>query len=367
MLIDRSFWRNKRVLVTGHAGFKGTWLCEWLTKIGADVIGFGRSTPRHPSIFDMLELDHRIDSIIGDIRDRDLLQRTCERRQPEIIMHLAAQPLVRLGLEQPQDTFETNVQGSVNVMEAARSSKALQAMMIVTSDKCYEPSNDPRVENDRLGGKDPYSASKACTELAAASFTKSFFGDGQVVGIATARAGNVLGGGDMGKDRLLPDLVQALLRDGDAKIRFPDAIRPWQHVLDALHGYILLVQSLALLPAHYTGPWNFGPDGREEWTVAQIADEIVAQLGAGRWHQSQEGPSLETKTLRLTSTKSQQELGWAPKLDIRDTIAWTIEGYRSLFTDQDVSWIPRQIDRFEQLPLPVIDPQAKPEVFNAVA
>jgi CDP-glucose 4,6-dehydratase len=329
-------FRGRRVFVTGHTGFKGAWLAEWLGTLGAEVTGYALDPPTDPSLFDALDLGVRLRHVVADVRDRDRLTDEVQAAGPSVIFHLAAQPLVREGYAAPHMTFATNVMGTVNVLEAARACASVEAVVIVTSDKCYRnpETGDAFRESDPLGGRDPYSASKGCAELVTAAYRESFFADGAAV--ASVRAGNVIGGGDWAADRIVPDCVRALAVGAEIVVRRPDAVRPWQHVLEPLSGYLQLAALLLRDGHRYDGAWNFGPtdaDGARpvRWVVERFLDE----WGSGSWTvPADAGPQPhEAHRLSLDSTKARDELAWAPAWDVptavRRTAAWYREFYRA--------------------------------------
>src|SRR5436309_6393253 len=277
-MADPAFWRGRRVLVTGHTGFKGAWLTVLLLELGAEVTGFGRGEPTQPSLFGTLELGSRVESIAGDVRDAAAVRDAVAAAKPEAVVHMAAQALVRRSYEDPVGTYATNVLGTANVLEAVRGDDGVRAALMVTSDKCYRPRSDgrPCAEGDPLGGEDPYSSSKACAELVTSAYRDSFDGDGPA--IASARAGNVIGGGDWAPDRLVPDAMRAALDGSSFAVRRPDAVRPWQHVLNPLAGYLALLERVSS-DRKAAGPWNFGPAARDEQPVRVVADTICELWG----------------------------------------------------------------------------------------
>jgi len=327
--VNASFWRARRVLLTGHTGFKGSWLLLLLETAGAEVTGIALK-PAPDGLFDQIDGHSRCVHMIADLRDAAAVSSIVESANPEIVLHLAAQPLVRKSYLDPLETFGTNVLGTANLLQAARNSDSLSAIVSVTTDKCY--ANDGRTtgyrEGDRLGGHDPYSNSKACAELVTQCFSDSFF-DALGTGVATARAGNVIGGGDYASDRLIPDAVRALNAGHRPELRKPSAVRPWQHVLDPLTGYLLLAEKLAANPRHYSRGWNFGPSPAD---VASVAS-VVTQL-AGHWGQSGEfDPQAgnhphEADLLTLDSSMAMAELGWAVCLSVGTAVEWTAQWYR---------------------------------------
>ena len=305
------FWRGRRVFLTGHTGFKGTWLTEWLTILGAQVTGY--ALPDH------------------DVRDLVSLRAAMTGTEPEVVLHLAAQALVRASYEDPVTTFSTNVLGSVHVLEAVRATPSVRVAIMVTSDKCYANSGDahPFREDDPLGGHDPYSSSKAGAELAIGAYRRSFFALPHSPRVISVRAGNVIGGGDWSSDRLVPDLMRAFREGKRAQIRYPEATRPWQFVLDALHGYLLTAEH-AFRGAELPDAFNFGPDAREARTVRWLADSIASRWGGdASWHDPDETHPHEDPALALDSARHRQILGWTPCLDEESAAAWTTDWYKS--------------------------------------
>jgi CDP-glucose 4,6-dehydratase len=341
------FYGNKRVLVTGHTGFKGSWLTAWLSMLEARVVGYALEPPSEPSFFGVCGSKTSVIDIRGDIRDLPHLISVVREYHPEIVFHLAAQALVRRSYEEPRLTYETNVMGTVNLLEAVRANESVRATVIVTSDKCYE--NHESLwgyrECDPLGGHDPYSCSKACAELVSSGWRSAFFAPGRYdehrVGLASARAGNVIGGGDWGKDRLVPDCVRALAAGETIMVRSPKAIRPWQHVLEPLSGYLLLGALLWEDGSHYGEAWNFGPEEGENWTVEQVVEAVIGKWGGGRYEIVESGnqPS-EHQRLSLDCTKAKIRLGWRPKYPLERALAETVAWYRSFYSgaSRDEMW-----------------------------
>jgi CDP-glucose 4,6-dehydratase len=332
-MIDRSFWRNKPVFVTGHTGFKGGWLATWLTEMGAHVSGYALPPQTPRSYFTACSLKDRVQSIIGDIRDDASLDRTLRTAKPEVVFHLAAQPLVRRSYREPVATFAANVIGTANLLEAVRGTPSVRAAIVVTSDKCYQ--NDEWLwgyrETDRLGGGDPYSASKACAEIVCAAYRHSFFENGRRhVSLATVRAGNVIGGGDWSEDRIVPDAIRAFERGVPLVVRNPASVRPWQHVFDALAGYLALAERLCANGAKYSGAWNFGPGDEAAATVSVLADATVRCWGQGAgWRAERSGSAPhEDRWLRLDASKARALLGWRPRLDLEKAVELTVRWYQ---------------------------------------
>jgi CDP-glucose 4,6-dehydratase len=325
---------GRTVLVTGHTGFKGSWLSLWLHGLGARVVGYALPPATRPSLFNDLRLEKLVDSHLTDLRDLDALCRVMRRTKPEIVFHLAAQPIVRLSYEEPVDTFSTNLVGTVHVLEAARQTPSVKVCQIITSDKCYEnPAGcGPRQEEDRLGGRDPYSASKACAELAVTSYRHSFFPIQDLhkhgVSLSSVRAGNVIGGGDWAQDRLLPDVMRALAAKRPVEVRNPHSVRPWQHVLDPLAGYLHLTRCQLKKPAAHAEAWNFGPTGSPSVTAAQVVQTALHCWGSGSWKRpTRPGGPPEAATLRLNSGKARQRLGWQPVYNTEQAIEKTVRWY----------------------------------------
>jgi CDP-glucose 4,6-dehydratase len=333
---DAGWYEGRRVLVTGHSGFKGTWLSDWLVRGGAEVTGFGFVNESRPSLYAESGIAEHLRSVPGDVRDLDALEQVLGSVQPEVVFHLAAQPIVLRSYRDPLETFEANIMGTARVLEAVRRTDGARAVVVVTSDKCYEDTGieRPYVESDPMGGHDPYSASKACAELVTAAMRRSFLSEAGCH-VATARAGNVVGGGDWSEDRLVPDLVRAAAAGQEASVRNPDAIRPWQFVLEPLRGYLMLGRRLVEDGEPFAEAWNFGPSLDAAVPVGRVV-ELVRQAWDGVV--SVDAPSAgaphESSRLRLDTTKSAGRLGWVPVLGLEDTIRWTVDWYRQQLEDR---------------------------------
>jgi CDP-glucose 4,6-dehydratase len=344
------FWHGKRVFVTGHTGFKGSWLCLWLNAMRAEVYGFALEPPTDPSLFAVARVDEAIvDHRLGDIRNSAALTAALVAAKPEIVFHLAAQSLVRDSYQQPVDTYATNVMGTVNLLEALRTTPSVHTVVNVTTDKCYQNNEWPwgYRESESLGGKDPYSSSKACSELVTAAYRASFL-QSQGVAVASARAGNVIGGGDWARDRLLPDFLRALDAGEILKIRSPEATRPWQHVLEPLAGYLSLAEHLAEQPDAFAEAWNFGPAEDDTRPVRWIVERLVARMPGAHWTTDEAPQPHEAGALRLDSSKARSRLGWQPRWSLDTALDKTLDWHvaRREGTDmQDFSLA--QIDSYQ--------------------
>ena len=350
---EASFWRGKRVLVTGHTGFKGAWLSLWLAEMGAEVTGFSlEDLPSEPSLFD-LAVRGDVTHVAGDLRDAQAVQTVVEGCKPEVIFHLAAQSLVRESYDDPVGTYATNVMGSLHLLEAARSCGGVQAMVNVTSDKCYENKgwHWGYREDEPMGGHDPYSSSKGCMELLSSSYRRSYLeGDDGWFGLATVRAGNVIGGGDWAKDRIVPDCVRSFAAGEAVVIRNPLATRPWQHVLDPLCGYIVLAEKLAG-SREYAQGWNFGPADEDAENVEYIVSNLVSLWGGeASWEPDKSAQPHEARYLKVDSSKARAELGWAHGLPVAEALAWSVEWYKGFYGGDDAKALClKQITTYQEL------------------
>lgn len=346
-----SFWAGKRVLITGHTGFKGSWLAFWLKHVEAEVCGYALAPDSQPNLYENLGLETEIDSVVGDIRNLPDFEKTLNAFQPEIIFHLAAQSLVRKSYREPVETYTTNVLGTVNVLDAARRSDSVKAIVIITTDKVYENKEWHWAyrENERLGGFDPYSNSKACAELAVSAYRNSFFAESETL-IATARAGNVIGGGDWSEDRLLPDVYRSLIFGDKLEIRNPASVRPWQHALEPLNGYLMLAEKLCAGEKRFADAWNFGPSDEDSREVGWILDGIRRVWDEPVNWKIADGRQLhEARLLKLDSAKAKNELQWLPKLSLREALDLTMEWYRDFKNKRDLrATTRRQIEFYMQ-------------------
>ncbi len=350
-----NFWHARSVLVTGHTGFKGSWLCLWLKRLGAEVHGYSLAPNTNPSLFDLAQIAKDVNSnTISDVRDLDSLKYAIKKASPEIVFHLAAQALVRASYNDPLGTFSTNVMGTANVLEAVRDVESVKAVVVITTDKCYE--NREWLwgyrESDSLGGYDPYSSSKACAELITNAYRSSFYQTSRLGSsvplIASARAGNVIGGGDWSSDRLIPDLYRSVVNNHPVLIRNPNAVRPWQHVLDPLKGYLLLAQNLVEGGTPFDGAFNFGPIDADCRSVSQAMD-LACSLwgGSADWVPDRREHAHEAQLLRLDTSKARQLLRWEPKLRFEEAVTWTVDWYRShIESNASRDLCLRQIDDF---------------------
>lgn len=347
------FWKEKRVFVTGHTGFKGGWLCMWLRRLGAEVTGYALEPAMAPNLFLAADVSGGMESRIGDIRDRYGLTKAMRDAGPDIVIHMAAQSLVRYSYRHPVETYETNVMGTVNLLEAVCQCNSVKSVLVITSDKCYE--NQEREvgyrEHEPMGGFDPYSNSKGCAELVVSAYRRSFFENGTRVGIATARAGNVFGGGDWSEDRLIPDMVRAFTVGETVTIRNPGAVRPWQHVFEALHGYLVLLERMVDDPGSFSGAWNFGPVDEDARDVAWIVEQFAHIWDGADWRIEADTAKLhEARWLKLDCSKARDRLNWRPLVDIEQALQWTVDWYRDYYNGYDAALISgQQLDKFQHM------------------
>ena len=339
-MIDKDFWQGRRVFLTGHTGFKGSWLSLWLSSLGAEVKGFSLKPPTAPSLFKEAKIDSVIDSQIDDIRDLKVLKKSIVDFNPDILIHMAAQPLVRYSYDAPIETYETNVMGTVNILESARHCENLKAIVNITTDKCYE--NDGRSkgykENDPMGGYDPYSSSKGCAELVTSAYRRSFLQD-KGVGIASVRAGNVIGGGDWADDRLIPDILRSFEKSEPVIIRNPKAIRPWQHVLEPLSGYLILAEKLYKNQQEYAEGWNFGPNDQDAKSVDWILNKMTLKWPNSSWKLDKNSNPHEASFLKLDIAKAESRLNWKPVWELSHTLEKIIEWHQAWLNNENMQTI----------------------------
>jgi len=337
--MNPAFWRGKRVFLTGHTGFKGGWLALWLTELGAEVYGYALAPPTEPNFFTLCTLKDRLArSTLADIRDASALTRALQTAQPEIVLHLAAQPLVRHSYTAPVDTYAVNVMGTVNLMEAVRHLSGVQAVVNVTTDKCYENREWiwPYRENEAMGGFDPYSSSKGCSELVTTAYRRSFLAPAGIH-LASARAGNVIGGGDWAVDRLIPDCLRAMDNKQPLLLRAPGAIRPWQHVCEPLSGYLLLAERLCTSGEEYAEAWNFGPDSSDARSVQWIVEQIYSGVPDAHWQTDPSAQPHEAHALTLDSAKARTLLGWRPRWPLSTALDMTLAWHKTWRQGQDMA------------------------------
>lgn len=362
MVADPGMWSGRRVFLTGHTGFKGGWLALWLQQMGADVFGYSLEPPTKPSVFDVAGVAEGMRSVIGDIRDLENLRLHMAKFEPEVVLHLAAQSLVRPSYTDPVGTYATNVLGTVHVLEAIRRTPSVKAAVVVTSDKCYE--NNEWVwgyrETDPMGGHDPYSNSKGCAELVTAAYRRSYFSSSGAAGpaLGSARAGNVIGGGDWAADRLVPDFIRAMSRRESIRIRNPNAQRPWQHVLEPLGGYLLLAERLLGAEGRkYASGWNFGPNDSDAIPVGALVQKLAALWGPEASFTIDGGDHPhEAALLKLDCSKAHAHLGWQPRLDVGTALSWTVEWHKAMVAGANMrEFTTTQIARFQAV---AIDPRS---------
>lgn len=351
--MDRNFWKNRTVLVTGHTGFKGSWLSIWLHHMGAKVVGYALDPENEENNFVVSKLSEKVIDIRGDIRDRDSLEKVFDTYKPEIVFHLAAQPIVLKSYENPVETYEINVMGTLNVLEVIRKAGCVRSVVMITTDKCYENKETMTgyKETDPFGGYDPYSSSKACDEILISSYRNSFFPlekyEDHKVAIASVRAGNVIGGGDWAENRLVPDCIRAIEENKNILIRNRNSIRPWQHVLEPLSGYIEIAEKLYSEPKKYSGGWNFGPNEDGIWNVWEVAKKVIEVYGKGKLedHSDNNAPH-EAGKLLLNIDKAKTILGWKPRTSVDEAIEMTVEWYRERFIKNPYHICIEQIEKY---------------------
>jgi len=352
MGLTPEFWKDKKVFITGHTGFKGSWLSLWLQTVGADVVGYSLVPPTIPNMFSVAKVADGMKSLEGDIRDLPDLQRAIKSNSPEIVIHMAAQSLVQRSYQSPIETYATNVMGTVNVLEVIRHVRSVKVVIIVTSDKCYE--NNEWLwsyrENEMMGGHDPYSSSKGCAELVTAAYRKSFYKESGCA-IASVRAGNVIGGGDWAQDRLIPDMIRAITNKQAVLIRNPDAIRPWQFVLEPLNGYLTLAEKLWVNRGKFAHAWNFGPGDLDSKSVSWIVAKLTSLWGKdAKWKLDDVQYPHEAYQLMLDSSKARSILEWAPKLELTKTLAWIVDWYKAYLINADTqNFTKAQILKFQSM------------------
>ncbi len=341
--MNTAFWKDKKVLITGHTGFKGSWLALWLQSMGAQTIGYSLESPTIPSLFEICKVADKMTSLNGDVRDIKKMSDVVTEYKPEIVFHLAAQSLVRRSYREPIETYETNVMGTVNLFEVCRSAPSVRVIINITSDKCYENKGwvSGYREDDAMGGYDPYSSSKGCAELVTSAYIKSYFNPDKYrehgKSVASVRAGNVIGGGDWAEDRLIPDCIRAFMSEKISEIRYPDAVRPWQHVFEPLYGYLLLGQRLYEDGTKFTGAWNFGPDDNDVKSVRWVVERITSMWGDNAsWKITTDNHPYEAHYLKLDCSKAKAKLGWYPQWDLNLSLEKTVEWYKAYCNKEDM-------------------------------
>ncbi len=328
---DNEFFKNKKILITGHTGFIGSWLTKWLLMLKANILGYSLDPPTNPNMYDTINIGKYIKDIRNDIRDVKSLRSTISKFQPEIVFHLAAQPIVLDSYRNPSETFETNIMGTVNLLNSLRNVNSVRVILVMTSDKVYK-NNEwvyPYREIDPLGGKDPYSASKSCQDIIVNSFRESYFKDKNVA-ISTIRAGNVIGGGDWGKYRIIPDIVRGITQNRIIKIRNPESIRPWQHVLDPIYGMLILTEKM-WYDTNFSDDWNFGPNNQRNITVKELVEKFIEIWGRGNYLIKKDKKLKEANYLQLDINKAKNKLNWLPKYEFEESIRMTVEWYKAYY------------------------------------
>lgn len=339
-LIESSFWEGKKVFLTGHTGFKGSWLSIWLTHLGAEVKGYSLDPVTKDNLYETARISDLVDSDINDIRDFNELSSSLNKFCPDIVIHMAAQPLVRFSYKNPLETYETNVMGTAKVLESSRQCNTVKAIVNITTDKCYEnkDQNWGYKESDPMGGVDPYSSSKGCAEIVTSAYRRSFL-EIKDIGVSTARAGNVIGGGDWAEDRLIPDILRSFEKEKPVRIRYPKASRPWQHVLDPLYGYLVLTQRLFKDPLKFSTAWNFGPYERDVKSVEWILRRMVDLWPGAKWELDETDRLYESQILKLDITKAVKGLGWTPTWNIDVALEKIIDWHKSWKAGEDMQLV----------------------------
>ena len=349
--IDNSFYKNKKVLITGHTGFKGAWLTIWLSSLGAKITGIALEPKTKKDIYVLSGIEQEINNYLQDIRDLKKMKSIFIKEKPEIVFHLAAQPLVLESYNNPHYTYETNIMGTVNILEAIRNTSSVRSVVMVTSDKCYDnrETEEGYSEKDPLGGYDPYSSSKGAAEIVINAYRNSFFADSYSCGISSARAGNVIGGGDWSQNRIIPDCVKAFEKGNKVYLRNPGAIRPWQHVLEPIGGYLKLAAQLYNNPRKYSEAWNFGPEKENQKTVLEITERFIEYYNQGGIDYDYSPKNHETSILALNISKSKEKLDWNPLFDLNETLKLTAEWYLGYQKQDMMRYTMEQIENYIKL------------------
>jgi CDP-glucose 4,6-dehydratase len=337
---QKSFWENKKIFLTGHSGFKGSWLSIWLLNLGAKVKGFSLRPNTDPNLYQEAGLGHHFESDFGDIRDLETISNSIKKFNPDILIHMAAQPIVSQSYKNPVDTYSTNVMGTLNILEASKNCSNLKSILAITTDKCYENQETDKLykEDDQLGGYDPYSSSKGCCEILISSYRRSFFNEMSSPGLASARAGNVLGGGDWAQNRLIPDILKSFEKEENVIVRNPQSIRPWQHVLEPLSGYLNLAEKLYLDSSKFSEPYNFGPREKDCKSVIDIVEKISELWGtSASWKIKEDNSFYESKSLKLDISKARRKLFWEPKWEISKALKRTVLWHKKWLNNRDAA------------------------------